>query len=152
MSKSLGNALNKECEHGVLNKIFSHCDFFLVLSPSPFQSVLDKADITQILQKMGVKNNRNVGLKVNGVFEPKYFHVTALYLTRNYHVYTPPLDPLELIYGCTLENLHAKLTDGNLPPKEVETAKAAFCGMKFYCAFFLSTRITKSFQLLSRNH
>jgi len=34
------------------------------------------------------------------------------------------LDPLELIYGCTLENLHAKLTDGNLPPKEVETAKA----------------------------
>jgi len=34
------------------------------------------------------------------------------------------LDPLELIYGCQLEALHAKLNEGNLPPAEVVKAKA----------------------------
>ncbi|DAZ94841.1 TPA: hypothetical protein N0F65_012530 [Lagenidium giganteum] len=33
------------------------------------------------------------------------------------------VDPLEIISGCTLEQLFAKLESGNLPPKEVEKAK-----------------------------
>lgn len=33
------------------------------------------------------------------------------------------IDPLEVINGCTLESLHAKLDGGNLPPKEVARAK-----------------------------
>lgn len=33
------------------------------------------------------------------------------------------VDPLEVVYGCPLDALHAKLESGNLPPKEVEKAK-----------------------------
>lgn len=33
------------------------------------------------------------------------------------------IDPLEVISGCTLDNLLSKLDGGNLPPKEVERAK-----------------------------
>ena len=33
------------------------------------------------------------------------------------------IDPLEVINGCSLESLHAKLDGGNLPPKEVVKAK-----------------------------
>ena len=33
------------------------------------------------------------------------------------------IDPLEVINGCTLESLYAKLESGNLPKKEVERAK-----------------------------
>lgn len=32
------------------------------------------------------------------------------------------VDPMEVIYGCDLETLHQKIREGNLPPKEVETA------------------------------
>ena len=32
------------------------------------------------------------------------------------------VDPLEVINGCSLEALHAKVHEGNLPPKEVEAA------------------------------
>ena len=32
------------------------------------------------------------------------------------------VDPMEVISGCTLEALHAKIREGNLPPKEVEQA------------------------------
>ena len=32
------------------------------------------------------------------------------------------IDPLEVIAGCDLETLHSKVREGNLPPKEVETA------------------------------
>jgi valyl-tRNA synthetase len=32
------------------------------------------------------------------------------------------IDPMEVIYGCSLEELHQKIRDGNLPAKEVETA------------------------------
>ena len=32
------------------------------------------------------------------------------------------VDPLEVIYGCALEDLQAKVRAGNLPAKEVETA------------------------------
>jgi valyl-tRNA synthetase len=35
------------------------------------------------------------------------------------------IDPLEVINGCTLEELHQKVRDGNLPPKEVEAALKA---------------------------
>uniref|UniRef100_A0A7S1CA53 valine--tRNA ligase n=1 Tax=Bicosoecida sp. CB-2014 TaxID=1486930 RepID=A0A7S1CA53_9STRA len=33
------------------------------------------------------------------------------------------IDPMEVIYGCPLDDLLAKLDQGNLPPKEVEKAK-----------------------------
>lgn len=33
------------------------------------------------------------------------------------------IDPLEVINGCSLESLHAKLDGGNLPPKEIARAK-----------------------------
>ena len=33
------------------------------------------------------------------------------------------IDPLEVINGCSLESLHAKLDAGNLPPKEIARAK-----------------------------
>jgi valyl-tRNA synthetase len=33
------------------------------------------------------------------------------------------IDPLEVINGCTLDSLHAKLDGGNLPPKEIARAK-----------------------------
>lgn len=33
------------------------------------------------------------------------------------------IDPLEVINGCTLESLNAKLDGGNLPPKEIAKAK-----------------------------
>jgi valyl-tRNA synthetase len=33
------------------------------------------------------------------------------------------IDPLEVIYGCTIESLHKKLESGNLPKKEIERAK-----------------------------
>jgi hypothetical protein len=32
------------------------------------------------------------------------------------------VDPLEVIYGCTLDTLHSKVREGNLQPKEVESA------------------------------
>jgi valyl-tRNA synthetase len=35
------------------------------------------------------------------------------------------IDPLEVIYGCDLSSLLAKLDAGNLPAKEVATAKKA---------------------------
>lgn len=35
------------------------------------------------------------------------------------------IDPLEVIDGCTLENLHDKIRNGNLPAKEVKAALAA---------------------------
>lgn len=34
------------------------------------------------------------------------------------------IDPLDVIRGCTLEQLHAQLIDSNLDPREVEKAKA----------------------------
>lgn len=34
------------------------------------------------------------------------------------------IDPLEVISGITLEDLHKRLEDGNLDPKELVTAKA----------------------------
>merc|ERR1719329_1635677 len=34
------------------------------------------------------------------------------------------IDPLEVVEGCTLQELNAKLALGNLPPKEIEKAKA----------------------------
>lgn len=34
------------------------------------------------------------------------------------------IDPQEVISGCTLEALYEKIENGNLPPKEVEKAKA----------------------------
>lgn len=33
------------------------------------------------------------------------------------------IDPLEVIFGCSLDALYAKLQEGNLPPKEIEKAK-----------------------------
>lgn len=35
------------------------------------------------------------------------------------------IDPMEVIYGCTLDQLLEKLDNGNLPAKEIKTAKTA---------------------------
>lgn len=46
------------------------------------------------------------------------------------------IDPLEVIYGCQLEDLLKKIDEGNLPPKEVKLLFRYFSNSYYVCTFY----------------